>query len=538
VNIFFTADWHINHANILKYAGRTLFMNDTELSIYNKLKDRPQEEQKQFKISKESLLKMNERLISNCNERVKEDDMLFFLGDLGFKSGTDRGEGEPEKLQKYIDQINCKHITWIEGNHDIKGKNSLKTPIQKIIIKHGGKKICLVHDPEFCDVNYEINLTAHCVTPDTEILTKEGWKKYNEIKIGKEVATYNMKKHRIEYQPLLNIIKYNYKGKLYHFSREGKIDILSTPNHRHVVFSRRTKSNHNPARIKLSYNINDSDLILLNTDKWNYPILYQFKSPAWAELIGFIIGDGYCEWNKNELKSINIHQKRGWRTYIYLPKLLKKCNLLYTIKGKRSKYPTFRISYVPEQNKEFITFITNNVANKKLNQLLISLPKKQLKGLFKGLIASDGHCYSSNFYQFYQKDYNNILFFEELCLRLGLSFATHKRKNSGFKPNEWYYYVNIRRNQKVQATSKKSKTINYDGLVWCPEVQNGTWVAKRNGTAFVTGNCHTKWQIKRYRKGMSFTDCINCGVDVWLYFPITWNEIYQRYSQWLKEQNG
>lgn len=136
-------------------------MSDTELSIYNKLKDRPQEEQKQFKISKESLLKMNETLISRCNERVKEDDLLFFVGDLGFKSGTERGEGEPEKLQKYIDQIKCKHIYWIEGNHDRKGRNSFKTPVQKMVINYGGKRICLVHDPEFADINYEINLTAH-----------------------------------------------------------------------------------------------------------------------------------------------------------------------------------------------------------------------------------------------------------------------------------------------------------------------------------------------------------------------------------------
>jgi calcineurin-like phosphoesterase family protein len=136
-------------------------MNEQELLIYNKLKDKPQEEQKEFKISKESLLKMNETLINRCNERVKENDILYFNGDVGFKSGTDRGEGEPEKLQKYIDQIKCKHIIWIEGNHDRSGRNGFKTPNQKIIIKHGGKRICLVHDPAFADINYEICLTAH-----------------------------------------------------------------------------------------------------------------------------------------------------------------------------------------------------------------------------------------------------------------------------------------------------------------------------------------------------------------------------------------
>ena len=188
--IYYTADWHINHANIIKYCGRTLFMNDIELAIYNKLKDKSYSEQKLFKISKESVIKMNETLIHNCNERVKEDDWLYFIGDLGFKSGTERGEGEPEKLQKYIDQLKCKHIIWIEGNHDRNGRNSFKTPIQKLIIKQGGKRICLIHNPEFADVNYEINLTAHVHNKWEIMRYRRGMSFTDCINIGVDVWSF------------------------------------------------------------------------------------------------------------------------------------------------------------------------------------------------------------------------------------------------------------------------------------------------------------------------------------------------------------
>lgn len=190
MNVFWTADWHINHANIIKYCGRTLFMNDSELIIYNKLKNRPQSEQKQFKISKETLIKMNETLIRNCNERVKEDDLLYFVGDIGFKSGTDRGEGEPEKLQTFINQIKCKHIYWIEGNHDRAGRNSFKTPNQKIIIKYGGKRICILHDPKFADINYEINLTAHVHNKWEIMRVRKGMSFTDCINIGVDVWNF------------------------------------------------------------------------------------------------------------------------------------------------------------------------------------------------------------------------------------------------------------------------------------------------------------------------------------------------------------
>lgn len=131
--IYWTADWHINHANIIKYCNRP-FKNVEE---------------------------MNKIIISHCNERVKEDDTLFFLGDVGFKSGTGRGEGEPEKIQQYLKQIKCKNIIFLEGNHDKQGRNGFKTIIQKIIVHYGGKDICLIHNPDYADTNYKINLTAH-----------------------------------------------------------------------------------------------------------------------------------------------------------------------------------------------------------------------------------------------------------------------------------------------------------------------------------------------------------------------------------------
>ena len=50
----------------------------------------------------------------------------------------------------------------------------------------------------------------------------------------------------------------------------------------------------------------------------------------------------------------------------------------------------------------------------------------------------------------------------------------------------------------------------------------------------LTGHVHEKWEIKRFKHGYSFTDCINVGVDVWNYYPVTYEEIKARYDKWLK----
>lgn len=131
MKIYFTSDWHLNHFNIIKYTNRP------------------------FK----TLEEMNSTIIKNFNEKVKKDDLVFFVGDFIFRSGSKRGEGELGKPDNFLVQLNCKNIVFIEGNHD--GNNSLKTPIQKLIIKHGGKRICLVHNPHFADTNYDFNIVGH-----------------------------------------------------------------------------------------------------------------------------------------------------------------------------------------------------------------------------------------------------------------------------------------------------------------------------------------------------------------------------------------
>lgn len=52
----------------------------------------------------------------------------------------------------------------------------------------------------------------------------------------------------------------------------------------------------------------------------------------------------------------------------------------------------------------------------------------------------------------------------------------------------------------------------------------------------LTGHVHNNWEIKRIKIGCSFTDCINVGVDVWNFYPVTFEEIMRRYSQWKKER--
>ena len=122
---WFTADEHMNHANII-----------------TKFVFRP------FKSAEE----MNEVIIARHNERVKNNDMVFHLGDFKFSA---QGPNTYE-LRK---RLNGTHI-FIRGNHD--KHNGLNTPIRHMVIESYGKKILLIHRPEdailIMDVYKDIDL--------------------------------------------------------------------------------------------------------------------------------------------------------------------------------------------------------------------------------------------------------------------------------------------------------------------------------------------------------------------------------------------
>jgi len=158
MKMWFTSDYHLGHANILKYCGRTLFMTKEDKEKYNYYITVSEEEQKKFRVSDESLNNMNEEIIKRHNQRVKKDDTVIFLGDFCFKNSKNRGEGINIKAKTWEGRLNG-NIIFIRGNHD--RNNSVKTRIHSLVLNMDNHYINCVHDPLRADANYETNLVGH-----------------------------------------------------------------------------------------------------------------------------------------------------------------------------------------------------------------------------------------------------------------------------------------------------------------------------------------------------------------------------------------
>jgi len=131
MDIYFVSDFHLGHFNIIRYTNRPF----------------------------SALEEMDSVIIRKFNERVKEDDLVFFLGDFCMKTSSEAKEAPKNAFEYYRSQLICKNIIFIRGNHD--NNNSTKTPIESIVINHGGERIYLTHNPKYAKKDFHLNFCGH-----------------------------------------------------------------------------------------------------------------------------------------------------------------------------------------------------------------------------------------------------------------------------------------------------------------------------------------------------------------------------------------
>jgi calcineurin-like phosphoesterase family protein len=141
-NIWFTADMHLNHANIILYADRKRFYRGDKdvIPIID--------EWISLEAKHSCKNRMNKKLIEYWNELVDKDDIVYHLGDFCFKGSS---------TAKYFEDKLNGTIIHIMGNHD--SNNGVKGYITRAVMEFSNKVVYAVHRPpdmpieipEWCD---------------------------------------------------------------------------------------------------------------------------------------------------------------------------------------------------------------------------------------------------------------------------------------------------------------------------------------------------------------------------------------------------
>jgi len=321
-----------------------------------------------------------------------------------------------------------------------------------------------------------------CYSEDTEILTEQGWKFYHQLKIGENVASFNINKNEIEFQSLNFIHKYEVKDiEMYNF-KNFYTNQLITDKHK-VLYKYTRNNNYKTLDEKTEWNICFPSFI--KKQHYALPISGIMKdriefeiSDELIKIYAWIISEGYNRKKKDsQNNSYSFCQSRTIHS-----NFCDEINNLFIKLGwnvkenTKKRYKNNKISLESDWNLNVnLSKHINLENNYKVIPLwmLQKLSIRQLNVLFEELMKGDG---SKAQHIYFAKDNLARDRFQTLCVLLGKSTYKNNRKEVYFREN------------KFTVIHHKIKKIKYSGIVWCPTVKNGFVLVRREGRTFISGN--------------------------------------------------
>lgn len=332
------------------------------------------------------------------------------------------------------------------------------------------------------NMNVPTRVGYQCMSEDTEILTENGWAHYNDLKVGDVIKTFNISKGEIEDLPIKKLFIREYSGIMYNLKNRIQ-DQLISPKHRIVRKIFNTKNKFILEEIEDTKKLK-SDIVIPIAANTKY------KDIDWSDekikLIAWLIAEGSSEqpYHKHRnSRNIKLYQSelKNNKNYKEIKSLLAHFNLKYT----ESKHtglgaPVNHLKLNAESSRLVHSWFNDESNIKFIPIELFKASKRQAKLFLETYNKGDG-----------TKEFKisttspEILFgLQHMCVLAGYGFTTLSRKPTiGTKPIFVLRIINHN-----DTTITNIKKINYNGVIWCPNTENETVIAKRNGKVFITGN--------------------------------------------------
>lgn len=311
-----------------------------------------------------------------------------------------------------------------------------------------------------------------CVTPDTQILTVNGFKSVDELCKGDMIYTW--KDGRLELNPVREIIRKPHKGKLHSYKTKNYNQTV-TPEHRVLI----QYHNSDETGIKRSYEIFDA--------KTPYALPVSFKSSDIGNtdlndnlitLAAAVYTDGCFEFRNGVIHKIMIFKSPNRFGNEEVVKALNALNLDFGVSQTNGKFGIINVYTLYGNSAKFVQNLCeskDHIATRFMNMNM------QQANLFLNIWAAfDGDEYK----RLCQYDNDTIRDqLQQIALLAGhCSYIKSKKLPSGKTTN----YVKIRKVNSIYPTERVES--DYDGDVWCPNVDNGTAVFRnKDGSMFISG---------------------------------------------------
>jgi phosphoribosylamine-glycine ligase len=356
-----------------------------------------------------------------------------------------------------------------------------------------------------------------CFDPETEILTRNGWKSYHEIKRGDETLAINPSTRELAWKRITGLIVRDYRGQMVHLGAKNKrhagLDALVTPDHNLLI--------DYPAKIKFAkageitvhgaHLVRTGRFVGKHVETVEIPsyveqhylgrhgtvmeILHEsivVQAPAFMKFLGVYLAEGSVGGHHH---MVNISQSNDNKKREQIELVLRETGLKYTVQ----KNGAFQIS-----STQLVRFLDQlGLASVKAQDKFIppqfkDLSAELLDTLWYGYSLGDGSTHRRTGQQSSSTTSARLAGdFQELLIKCGKLSNIHVSRQKGTMSIGGYtrkndlYSLSVRTKKLDYSLDKRVVSREmYSGKVWDVEVEDWhTMLVRRHGKPFFSGNC-------------------------------------------------
>lgn len=329
----------------------------------------------------------------------------------------------------------------------------------------------------------------YCLPTTAEALSREGWKRYDQLEIGEEILGFDRNIDTLKWTKVLGIHKVSFNGQMLKLeSGQSHITFstLASPNHRWYVkplyHCAKWKS-----RIHKSTELNTWDRIPLSAPYDDGSIQPQWPD-EFVECVGWFVTEGNFQNGRGKRYSAFINQS-GTKSPENCQRIRQCLAKLLDDPPPEHKHGKGNIGFYIGARTELYKQLCLVCPQKQLTMAFLNtLTAKQMKLLWEVMILGDGDKSRS---RFYQKRNETMEVFQALSVLCGYgTYLTKKDKNK--IDNDAVFSLSCLTKIYRGIKGLWKGWIDYVGDIWCPNTNLGTWLVKDNGFTFITGNSYSQ----------------------------------------------
>ena len=319
---------------------------------------------------------------------------------------------------------------------------------------------------------YKIFVLDECMTPDTEILTDKGYKRFIDLDHTEKIAQYTDEGY-IEFVTPKRWIKQHYEGYLECWQPRKGHTIKMTPHHQQPLLY--NKSNQVISKSICDVKLAQSNsLILAGRGVGNKDIL------SYIDRLAIICqADGCIQYERDTYNRWLVSFKKPRKIERFLD-IIQKCNIEYT------EVHTDRVGV-----RKF-TFSTPKTITKMLNTHFgLDFSYECAREFINEIKNWDG--YIGKGYLYYSSTTKENVDFVSAVATLGGYCAKQTKlvDNRSDKYNDIYrLFLYDKTTRNCQNLQKYRTQEYYNGDVYCVEVPSHKIIVRASGYTIITGNCH------------------------------------------------